>query len=107
MLTRRNLTPGYQATQATHAALAFAVEFPELTKAWHDESNYLVVLATENEQELVQYLNEATDRGLRTTAFREPDLGDQLTAIVLEPGVEARRLCSNLPLALRREEVTV
>lgn len=101
VITRRDLSPGYQATQATHAALTFAIEHPALTRRWHDDSNYLVVLAAADESELITYLDRAASRGLKTTVFREPDLNDEVTAIVIEPGEEARRLCANLPLALR------
>lgn len=36
-----------------------------------------------------------------TTKVNEPDLGDEYTAIALQPGEQARELCASLPLALR------
>jgi len=105
VITRRDLTSGQQATQAVHAALDFSVAFPELTKEWHDQSNYLVVLAAANQEELLDLASRAWDAGLRYTVFTEPDLpeGDQITAIVIEPGEATSKLCANLPLALREE----
>jgi len=38
---------------------------------------------------------------LAYTEFREPDIGNQLTAIAVEPGIESKRICSSLPLMLR------
>lgn len=103
VITRRDLTPGQQATQAAHAAFDFAVQHPDLTREWHDESNYLIVLAAADQTELLDLASRSWDKGLRYTLFTEPDLpeGDQITAIVIEPGEETSRLCSNLPLALR------
>jgi peptidyl-tRNA hydrolase len=107
VITRQDLSPGYQATQAAHAALAFSVEHPGLTRRWHDESNYLIVLAAPDEPSLLALLQRAESQGLRTTLFTEPDLNDEATALVIEPGLAAERLCANLPLALREEMVAV
>jgi peptidyl-tRNA hydrolase len=100
-VTRSDLSAGYQATQAAHAALDFAVAYPEITRAWHDTSNYLIVLAAADEDALTTLASTAWERGLRYSIFTEPDLGDAITAVVIEPGEAASRLCSNLPLALR------
>lgn len=100
-MTRRDLSPGYQATQAAHAALDFAVGYPALTKAWHDSSNYLVVLAAEDEAELLRLADLAWDRGLQYSCFVEPDLNNETTAIVIEPGEATSKLLANVPLALR------
>ena len=43
----------------------------------------------------------ARARGIVTTEFREPDLGDELSAVALAPSAETRKLLSNLPLAGR------
>lgn len=48
---------------------------------------------------------DLASRALRTnigvSLFHEPDLNEELTAIALEPGDTARKLCSNFPLALK------
>lgn len=102
-MTRRDLSPGYQATQATHAALTFSVEHPDVTRQWHDESNYLIVLAAPDEAALASLAARAFESGIRFSIFREPDLDNEITGIVLEAGPVAQRLCSSLPLALREE----
>ncbi len=100
------MSGGYQATQSAHAALQFSVAFPDLTRKWHDESNYLVVLACADEAELLSLAERAAERMLCYTVFREPDIGNEITAIVIEPGDETSRLLSNLPLALREPAMT-
>lgn len=100
VVTRRDLRPGAQAVQACHAARQFAAEHPDLERAWFEASNTLALLAVPDEPALAQLAARASARGLRVAAFREPDLGDALTAIALEPGDGARRLCAGLPLTL-------
>lgn len=97
MITRDDLSPGVQAVQGMHAALSFAVTYPELTAKWHHESQVLVFLAVPDEDELVELGRDLSWFDL--IWFREPDLGDQLTAIAVEP--DAGRMLSHLPLALR------
>ena len=41
-------------------------------------------------------------KSIKLSAFREPDIGDQLTAIALEPGEDTYSLTGNLNLALKK-----
>jgi len=95
------LYPGLQIAQAVHAAFAFAHQRPELVGPWMHNSNYLIVVSVPDEGALMDLISEAAHRGIGRTATREPDLDDELTAVALEPGPAAARLCSSLPLALR------
>lgn len=99
---RADLPPGLQTAQAVHAAFAIFRDFPELVRPWLLRSNYLVVVAVPDEDALLDLIAEASRRGICRAAVREPDLNDEATAVALEPGAPARRLCANLPLALRR-----
>jgi peptidyl-tRNA hydrolase len=101
LVTRGDLPAGQQAVQACHALRQFVEEHPEVERAWFAGSSHLALLAVADEGELARLLVEARDRGLLAAAFREPDLGDALTAVALEPG--ARRLLRRLPLALAGE----
>lgn len=76
---------------------------PELTKEWHHVSNFLVILTVEDEDALRNLREDARNRGIKHTAFTEPDLDDEMTAIALEPSPDAEKLVANLPLALREE----
>ena len=87
--------------QSAHAAIEFQHEHREIATKWNTESNYLVFLSVPDEQSLLKLLKKAQMRGLTYSVFKEPDIGNQVTAITLEPSERARKLCSNLPLTLQ------
>lgn len=95
---------GYQAVQAAHAAIEFQHQFPEISKQWNENSKYLVMLSVHDEIELCKYLNIFTDNGLSVSVFWEPDIGNEMTALAVEPSDKAKKLCSNLPLMLKEYE---
>jgi pyridoxine 5'-phosphate synthase PdxJ len=59
----------------------------------------LGLLVAKNELELNELVAKAQGQGIMVSVFREPDIGDAVTAIALEPGPRTKRLCSALPLA--------
>lgn len=79
--------------------MEFCLRYPELTKEWHDKSNYIVILAVDNEDQLVSIIQKASSKGILHTYFREPDLDNAITAVVLEPSLDSRKLSSNIRLA--------
>lgn len=101
IITRKDLSPGYQAVQSTHAALDFLMDHPETGATWHAESNFLCLLSVADESELEGIAFEAARKCIRHTIFREPDIDNQITAIALEPGVVSAKLCRKLDLALK------
>lgn len=98
LVTRADLTPGQQAVQACHAMREFGFEHPEEDRRWHSTSNTLALLAVPNEEKLLHLVHKARCKGLRLALFREPDRGNELTAVALEP--KARTLLRGLGLAL-------
>jgi len=98
LVTRADLPAGDQAVQAAHALQQFNVEHPQAARSWFEQSNTLAFLAAPDETALQRLLDRAFDKGLRASAFREPDLGDSLTAVAVEPA--GARLVRSLPLAL-------
>lgn len=101
VVVRADLDAGAQAAQAAHAALGFACEFPETTRAWNAGENNLVILAAPDEPAL-ERICEGMPDDAKCVVFTEPDYGDSLTAIAFEGTDETRKLVSSLPLALRR-----
>lgn len=101
LVTRRDISPGYQAVQSCHALRQFAAEHPDIDGEWFKASNYLALLSVENEIELMRLLVQAADAGLRTAVFREPDIDGRITAIAIEPHHKTVDLCKTLPLCLK------
>ena len=100
IVTRQDLAPGLQAAQVAHAAFQFAYEHRPLAHSWLQESNFLIILSVESEDELHLLAGAAQDIGLPVTKFTEPDIGDELTAIAIAPSPQTVELTSSLPLAL-------
>jgi len=84
-----------------HALRQFTADHPEIDKHWFERSNYLGLLSVNNEIELFSLIEKAERNNIRFSVFKEPDIGDKVTAIALEPGPLTKRLCSNLKLALK------
>lgn len=111
---RADLPPGLQVAQSVHAMAQFWDEHPTFARSWLHKSNFLVVVAVPDEEALLELATEASlGKGLCTTKVCEPDLGDEYTAIAIQPGEQAAALCAEFKLALRNaidldsREVTV
>jgi peptidyl-tRNA hydrolase len=98
---RKDLTPGAKLAQSVHAAFRFASDWRHTMNKWMDNSEYICILEAENEDKLTSLLEKAAQEGIPHASFREPDFDNSLTAIALGPGAQSKKLCSNLPLALR------
>ena len=101
LVTRKDLVPGYQSVQPAHALAEFAATLSIRFKRWQQHHKNLVILSVRNEKELRALLDKAIDKRLRYAHFEEPDIGNELTAIALEPSDETYRMTSTLPLALK------
>ena len=77
-----------------------------MTAEWLHASNFLVVVAAPDERALAELAARAVEEGIVRSIVREPDIGNEITAVALQPGPEARRLCSQLPLALKQPAMT-
>lgn len=98
VVTRRDLNISYQAVQAGHAAIDFQHQHPVEAKQWQTQSNYLAYLTVADEAELIKLISKAILMGIKHTIFREPDIGNQITAVAFEATDEARKLTSSCPL---------
>ena len=101
IITRSDLEPGAQAVQSSHSAIQFIYDHPEIAKQWYNVSNYLVLLSVKNQKELLDLVDIFNQRGIHISKFYEPDLGNELTSIAIEPTSRARRLVNSLPLLLK------
>ncbi len=104
LITRRDLSPGYQAVQPAHALAEFAVTHSDTFKNWMEVGKNLIVLSTTNEKQLLKLAEQFEEKNLKYVLFREPDIGNKATAIAVEPNEEAYKITSSLPLALKEEK---
>jgi hypothetical protein len=91
-LTRADLSQAQQAVQAAHAAVTYAAAHPAAAAL------PLVILAARDEPGLSWFMAECEREGIIMSAFTEPDLGDQLTAVAFCGG---GRIARRYPLALK------
>lgn len=102
VVTREDLSPGQQAVQSVHAGVQFQHDYPDYAKEWHTISRYLALVSVKNEDDLVNLIEKCDERGLLHSVIREPDIGDLITAIAIEPSDKARKVISNFPLTLKQ-----
>jgi peptidyl-tRNA hydrolase len=101
LITREDLSAGAQAVQAAHALREFSAKYPEEDQHWYKSSNTLIMKVVPNEPELLSLLQDAENQGIKVVQFREPDRGDELTALALAPDPRTELLCRGHPLALK------
>ncbi len=102
IVTHSDLPTGYQVPQTAHAAMEFAALYPEEWREWYRTSNSVIVLNTPNELKLYEFAEKLKKNNIKFAEFREPDIGNELTAIAICPGPMVKKLCSGFPLAGKR-----
>lgn len=95
------MTDGQKSVQSSHAAINFCFEYRNKASPWWQDSNYLVLLEVENEKELGKLIDKCKMNLLDVSIFREPDLGNVITAIAIEPSEITQKLCRKIPLLFK------
>ncbi len=101
VITRSDISPGYQAVQSTHSIADFAFEFPEVFSKWKSESNSIICLSVKSEFELERIYEKFKDL-TPTVIFYEPDV-DERTSLCLYGTPEIRKKLRSLPLLLKNK----
>ena len=101
VVTRQDLTPGYQAVQSIHALPEFAKEHPETYQHWYNTSKYIALLSVKDEHHIKNLIRKLNEKGIKYSIFLEPDIDNQVTSVSIEPSEEAHHVCKRLPLALK------
>ena len=104
VLTRGDITPGYQAVQSTHSIADFAFEYPDTFAKWKLESNSIICLSVKDETELKKLYDKFKDL-TPSVIFYEPDV-DEMTSICLYGTPEVRKKLRSLPLLLKKKVVS-
>lgn len=81
ILVRNDLSPAQKAVQSGHAIIEATRNY--LTK----DSNHpsVIICVVKSEAKLQKCCEELSERGIQFKEFREPDIGNQLTAIASKP----------------------
>lgn len=106
MAVRSDLALGAQFAQSNHATAQFAAEHTAVHQQWFHDSNWLIVLTVPDEAQLFMLESMALTLGIKHSLVREPDMDNITTAIALEPGPMAKRLCAQYPCAGKELAVT-
>lgn len=101
---RGDLSDGYKAVQSTHAAINFTFEHPSRAGPWYRDSNYLVILEVPDQTQLEKLVEDCRKQTLAYTVFREPDIGNEATAVAIEPSPLTQRLVAKLPLLFKSRQ---
>ncbi len=101
VITRSDISPGYQAVQSTHSIADFAFEFPEVFSKWKSSSNSIICLSVKNEFELERLYEKFKDL-TPSVIFYEPDV-DERTSLCLYGTPEIRKKLRSLPLLLKNK----
>lgn len=75
VLVRKDLSESYRAVQAGHAVAEWLLH----NQSWQNE--VLIYLGVRDEFSLDRWADKLDRKGIRWIGFREPDIGNQLTAI--------------------------
>lgn len=101
VITRGDLSSGYRAVQSTHAAISFIFEHPGRAGPWFKNSNYLILLEVKDLEELKTLIQKFQYHRLLHTVFKEPDIGNEITAVAVEPSEKTQKLVSRIPLLFK------
>lgn len=102
MITREDISPGYQVVQSNHSIVDFIFKFPSLSQHWKETSNSIISLSVPTLNELEKLSQKLKSLGYFVSEFNEPDIGDELTAITVYGTPEVRKKLNYLPLALKK-----
>jgi hypothetical protein len=102
VITRSDITPGYQVVQSTHSIADFAHEHPETFASWKGDSNSIICLSATSEEHLLK-LYEKYKRITPVTLFYEPDV-NAYTSLCLYGTPKVRKSLSHLSLSLKEKQ---
>lgn len=102
VITRGDITPGYQVVQSTHSIADFSAEHPHKFNQWKNESNSIICLSVPNEESLLKLYDKFNDR-TELSLFFEPDI-ISYTSLCLYGTPHIRRKLSYLSLSLNQNK---
>ena len=106
IVTREDISTGYQAQQSTHSVAYFAIKHANLLKDWDQKSGSIICLGISSEEALLKLQNKLHHHDVESVLFQEPDLENQYTSLCFYADYSARKLVSNLSLLGKNKKVS-
>ena len=100
VITRSDLSQGYQCVQSVHSLADFAHQHPYHFDKWKNDSNSIICLSVKSEKELHKFYYKFAHL-TPTVKFFEPDV-NEYTSLCLYGSPEVRRQLVHLPLILNQ-----
>jgi peptidyl-tRNA hydrolase len=99
IITRRDLSPGQQTVQSCHAVAEICLRHGNdpVIAEWGKDHKTMVILGVDNKDEIERWESKLEALDVPCEMFREPDIGNEPTAIAIHPSCD-RKLVKNLPL---------
>ena len=79
VLVRKDLPKSYQAVQGGHALAEYLIHFPQVSNIW--KNGTLIYLGVKDEQMIIKWMHKLERNNVIYKPFKEPDLGNQFTAL--------------------------
>lgn len=98
VIVRTDLGSGPRVAQAVHGARLFAAEHAQIEHEWYTGSNTIVILGAKDDAHLLSLAEKADYWDVAWSMFREPDLQNQATCLVLAPSPVTHKICQGLSL---------
>lgn len=102
VITRSDISPGYQAVQSTHSVADFSYEYPEIFRKWKEDTNSIICLDVKNESELLKLYDKLKGE-TQSVLFFEPDV-NEYTSMCIYGTHEIRKKLNSLPLLLKNKQ---
>ena len=99
VIVRNDLSVAYRCVQGAHALSQYAIELNQSFSFW--DNQYLIFLSTPNLITIKEFEKILKKRNVVYSLFKEPDLGNQLTAIAFRAydiPKDIAELVSQMPL---------
>jgi peptidyl-tRNA hydrolase len=99
VIARRDLSPAQQAVQSCHAVAELCLRHggdPGIAE-WDKDHKTMILLGVDDKDELEMWQSKVEALDVPHATFREPDIGDEPTAIAIHPSLD-KKWVKKLPL---------
>ena len=96
VIVRNDLPKSYQAVQGGHSVAQFMLEHSDIAKAWDNQR--LIYLNVDTQGDLDKMIYKMKKLDIKHSYFKEPDIGNEITAMSVVVSEDKRRYFKKLKL---------